>query len=198
MHSRYCIKMANCDRLPKILQRKTHYFCARFCQDGGRRVKRSWWCAFAPSMLSRKLYGYRARSLRDQSYGLVHAMILVKVKWSRYRPGVAQRVGRGIALLFHDRGTRRGWVVSSTPLAALYPPEKTRYPFYRRLGGPQGQSGWTENLIPTRIWSQTVLSVAQSLYQLSYLAHTCCNISMHKSRTHISLTQSILILNYFT
>ena len=30
-------------------------------------------------------------------------------------PVVAQRVGRGIALLFHDRGTRRGWVVSSTP-----------------------------------------------------------------------------------
>ena len=25
-----------------------------------------------------------------------------------YRPGVAQRVGRGIALLFHDRGTRSG------------------------------------------------------------------------------------------
>jgi len=31
-----------------------------------------------------------------------------KVKGSRYRPGVAQRVGRGIAILFHDRGTRRG------------------------------------------------------------------------------------------
>jgi len=31
-----------------------------------------------------------------------------KVKGTRYRPGVAQRVGRGIALLFHDRGTRRG------------------------------------------------------------------------------------------
>jgi len=28
---------------------------------------------------------------------------------------VAQRVGRGVALLFHDRSTRRGWVVSSTP-----------------------------------------------------------------------------------
>ena len=28
---------------------------------------------------------------------------------------MAQRVGRGIALLFHDRGTRRGRVVSSTP-----------------------------------------------------------------------------------
>jgi len=32
----------------------------------------------------------------------------VKVKCSRYRPGVAQRVGRVIALLSHDRGTRRG------------------------------------------------------------------------------------------
>ena len=39
------------------------------------------------------------------------------VKWSPYSPGVAQRLGRGIALLFHDRGTRRRWVVSSTPLA---------------------------------------------------------------------------------
>ena len=38
----------------------------------------------------------------------------VNVKWSRYRPGVAQRVGRGIALLLHDRGTRRGWVFGST------------------------------------------------------------------------------------
>jgi len=37
-----------------------------------------------------------------------------KLKWSRYRPGVAQRVGRGIALHFHDCGTRRWWVVSST------------------------------------------------------------------------------------
>jgi len=28
-----------------------------------------------------------------------------KLKCSRYRPCVAQRVGRGLALLFHDRGT---------------------------------------------------------------------------------------------
>jgi len=34
--------------------------------------------------------------------------IKVKVNFSRYRPGVAQRVGRGIALLFYDRGNRRG------------------------------------------------------------------------------------------
>jgi len=34
--------------------------------------------------------------------------VKVKVKCSRYRPHVAQRVGRVIALLFHDRGTRGG------------------------------------------------------------------------------------------
>ena len=46
---------------------------------------------------------------------------IVKVKWSCYRPGVAQRLDRGIALLFHDRGTRRGWVVSSTPRSQFTP-----------------------------------------------------------------------------
>jgi len=45
----------------------------------------------------------------------------VKVKWSRYSPGVAQRVGRVIALLFHDRGTREGWVVSNTPRPHFIP-----------------------------------------------------------------------------
>jgi len=30
------------------------------------------------------------------------------VKFSCYRPVVTQRVGRGIALLFHDHGTRKG------------------------------------------------------------------------------------------
>jgi hypothetical protein len=32
----------------------------------------------------------------------------VKVNYPRYRLGVAQRVGKVIALLFHDLGTRRG------------------------------------------------------------------------------------------
>jgi len=79
----------------------------------------------------------------------------IKVKWSRYRPRVAQRVGRGIAVLFHDRSTRRGWVVSCTP-EAHFTPAKTRYPFYRRLGGPQDRSGWVENLVPTGIRSRTI------------------------------------------
>ena len=32
------------------------------------------------------------------------------------------------------------------------PPGKTRYPFYRRLRGPQGRSGRAENLVPTGIF----------------------------------------------
>ena len=86
---------------------------------------------------------------------LFFIIFAVKVKWSRYRAGVAQRVGRGIALLFHDRGTRRGWVVSSTPPPHL-PPGKTRYPFYIRLSGPQGRSGLAKNLVLNGIHSPTV------------------------------------------
>ena len=82
-----------------------------------------------------------------------------KVKWSRYRPGVAQRVGRGIALLFHDRGSRRGVSGQQHAPAALYPRGKTRYPFYRRLSGPQGRSGRTENLVHIRIRSRAVQPV---------------------------------------
>jgi len=82
----------------------------------------------------------------------------LKVKWSHYRPGVAQRVGRCIALLFRDRGTRRGWVVAAQPGRTL-PPGKTRYLFCRRMDGPQGRSGRAEKLVPTRIRSRTVQPV---------------------------------------
>jgi len=30
------------------------------------------------------------------------------------------------------------------------PPGKSRYPFYKKLGGPQGRSGRAENLVPPR------------------------------------------------
>jgi hypothetical protein len=88
----------------------------------------------------------------------VNLDLKVKVKWFRYRSGVAQRVGRGIALLFHDRGTWRWWVVSSMP-RPHFTPRKTRYPFYRRLGGSQGRSGRLKNLVPTGIRYPTVQPV---------------------------------------
>jgi len=31
---------------------------------------------------------------------------------------------------------------------AALPPGKTQYPLYRRLGGPQGRSGWVRKIFP--------------------------------------------------
>ena len=64
-----------------------------------------------------------------------------KVKCSRYRPGVAQRVGRGIALHFLDHGTRRRWVVSSTP-RPLFTPGKDAVPVVQETGWAPGPV-WT-------------------------------------------------------
>jgi hypothetical protein len=64
----------------------------------------------------------------------------VKVKWSRYRPGMTQRVGRVTALLFHDRGTRRG-VVSSTP-PPHFTPRKDPAPILQVAGWAPGPV-WT-------------------------------------------------------
>jgi len=97
-------------------------------------------------------------SLSPSSGIYIYIYIYIKVRYSLYRPGVAQRVGRGVALLFHDCGPRRGWMVSSTP-RPHFTPGKNRYPFYRRLGGLQGRSGRAENLFPTGIRSRTVQPV---------------------------------------
>jgi len=68
---------------------------------------------------------------------------------------VTQRVGRGLALLFHDRGTRRRWVVSSTP-RPHFTLEKDPVPFLQEAGWTQGRSERAENLVPTGIRSRTV------------------------------------------
>jgi len=55
------------------------------------------------------LYGH-SKFLNLPLFNLVTKKLFlkVKVKCSRYRPGVAQRVGISVALLFHGCGTRRG------------------------------------------------------------------------------------------
>ena len=58
------------------------------------------------------------------------------------------------------------------------PPGKTRYPSYRRLGGPQGWSGQVQKISPPPGCDpRTVQLVAQSLYRLHYPAHL-----LHKCR----------------
>jgi len=59
----------------------------------------------------------------------------------------AHRWRKGIALLLLDHGTRRGEGSASRPGRSL-PPGKTRYPLYRRLGGPQGRSGQVGKISP--------------------------------------------------
>ena len=67
---------------------------------------------------------------------------------------------RGIVLLFHDLGTRWGSVVSVMPQSPL-PPRKTRYPLYKRLGGPQDRSGQVRKISsPPGFDPQTVQLVA--------------------------------------
>ena len=52
---------------------------------------------------------------------------------------------------------------------AALPPGKTRYPLYRRLGGPQGRSGRVrKNSPPTAIRSPDRPARSESLYRLSY------------------------------
>ena len=54
------------------------------------------------------------------------------------------------------------------------PPGKTWYPFYRRLGGPQGRSGRAEKLVPTGIRSQTVQPVvSRNGYNVQYSSIQC-------------------------
>jgi hypothetical protein len=64
-----------------------------------------------------------------------------KVKQSRYRPEQALRLVRDIILPFCDLGTRRGGGCGQHHAPAALPPGQTRYPLYRRLGGPQGRAG---------------------------------------------------------
>jgi hypothetical protein len=75
---------------------------------------------------------------------------------------------RGVALPFHDHGTRRGWGVSIMP-QPLFTPGNNRY-----LGGLQGLV-WTgvESLAPPWVRSPDHPAHSQLLYRLRYLAHLC-------------------------
>jgi len=90
-------------------------------------------------------------------------------------PLQAQCGGRGIALLFHDRGTRRRWAVSSTP-RPHFTPGRDPIPIWQEAGwapGPVwtgGKSRPHRDSIPDRP------ARSQSLYRLSYRAHRLGNL----------------------
>ena len=83
----------------------------------------------------------------------------------------AHRGIRSRALLFLYHGTRRGEGSASRPGRSL-PPRKTRYPLYRRLGGPQARSGQVRKISPPNgIRSPDRPARSQCLYRLSYPVH---------------------------
>jgi len=81
----------------------------------------------------------------ERSKGKVHRFTGTEALYSR----TAHRGSRCIVLLFLDHGTRRGEGSASGPGRSL-PLGKTRYPLYRRLGGPQGWSGQVRKILPHR------------------------------------------------
>ena len=85
-------------------------------------------------------------------------------------PVVTQRVGRGIALLFHDRGTRRGCVVSSTP-RPHFTPGKHSVHILQKAGWAPGPVWTGGKSRPTGIRSPDCPARSQSLYRLSYPVH---------------------------
>jgi len=103
-----------------------------------------------------------------RSLGCMLMLPSEKVEWSRYRPGLAQRVGRGIALLFLDHGTRRGWVVSSTP-RPHFTPRKDPVPILQEAVGRRAVLDRRKISSPSG-FDPDRPARSQSLYRLSYPA----------------------------
>ena len=99
-----------------------------------------------------------AEACCKQKFLLYTCIMIKKVKWSCYTLGVAQGLGRVIALVFITAALEGGeW--SAARVGRTLPSRKTRYPFYGRLGGPQGRSGRAEYLFSTGIRSRTIQPV---------------------------------------
>jgi hypothetical protein len=90
---------------------------------------------------------------------------------ARYRPNGPWGGGRGIALPFHDHGTRRGEGSASRP-GRFLPPEKEPIPLVQEAGWAPG-SVWTdaESPVPTGMRSPDRPASSQSQYRLRYPAH---------------------------
>jgi len=97
---------------------------------------------------------------------------------------------RGIALLFHDHGSRRGWGTSVTP-RPLFTPRKDPVPIVQDAGWAPGPV-WTggEKLAPTGIRSRDRPARSQSLYRLHYSTH-CVHTYCVKSAESVDIRNDI-------
>jgi hypothetical protein len=65
-----------------------------------------------------------------------------------------------------------GWL--APPPAAL-PPGKTRYPLYRRLGGPQGRSGWMRKISSPPEFDPRTVQPVESRYTHTHATYILPN-----------------------
>jgi len=111
---------------------------------------------------------------------------------------VAQRVGRDIALLFHDRDTRRAVSDQQHAQAALYPRKRPGTHFTGGWVGPRagldrcGKSRPHRDSIPDRP------ARSQSLYRLSYRNHRLSSVPPRKCRDINTITQLDSFQKFFS
>ena len=101
---------------------------------------------------------------------------------------MAHRESRGIALPFHDHGTRRGWGVSVMP-RPLFTPRKTLVPIVQEAGWAPGPVDRCGKSRPTH---------SQSLYRLSYPVNVCNCIHIPKLAAGHVLQSAAMSLPEYT
>ena len=118
------------------------------------------------------------------SKGKVHLCTGTEVLYRPYGP----EGSRGIAPLFLDHGTRRGWGVSVTP-RPLFTPRKDPVPTVQEAGWASG-SVWrgAENLANTGIRSSDRPARSQSPYRLRLAAHLPNEGWRENQKTHCTFS----------
>jgi hypothetical protein len=134
---------------------------------------------------NRKTYGKINSGSRDHE-------LWWKVKQSRYRPEQAQGVDTGIALPFHDLGTRRGCVVSITP-QPLYPSThctggwvgaKASLDVCEKSHPPLGFNPWTVQPVASRYTDWAITNYGSFLIIRSVLLLMLVIIDISVSMNH--------------
>ena len=113
---------------------------------------------------------------------------------------MAQRVGRGIQLLFHDRGTRRGRVVSSTPWP-LFTPREVPVSILQEAGWAPGLV-WTggksrphRNSIPDH-QARSSVAISTEIPGLSLALYIYIKIYKIKNKSNIYEIYTVYIYIY--
>ena len=108
----------------------------------------------------------------------------------------ALRESRGIALLYflprHQKGVRG----QRPRTGRILPPGKTRYPLYRRLGGPQGRSGQVRKISHPPGFDPRTLHHVGSRYTDYATRPTTLQLTIRKCLQSVELMRCTGILNW--